>query len=44
MVSATNAQLWCINNPGRPKDVRVISALFCQACAYQEVLDILSLG
>jgi len=35
------AQLWCINNSGRPKSVRVISALLCQVHECQNILDVL---
>jgi len=34
-----SAQLWCINNPGRPKAVRVTSALLYQAYDYHEIPD-----
>lgn len=44
MDSAANAQLWCINNPDRPKAVRLISVLLSQAHDYQEISDALSFG
>jgi hypothetical protein len=36
-----SAQLWCINNPGCPKSVQVVSALLCQVHECQGILDVL---